>query len=106
MYFLERLGWGGGGRLGRGEGMPSGARPVWPGRSRATPASTIYFKCASLQCKERFPFSNTSSNGLGFSPTDGCCILPSGRRSEWDLWVLLDERRKEERRAWTSVGRK
>ena len=31
--------WGGGWKAGEGEGMPSGARPVWPGRSRATPAS-------------------------------------------------------------------
>ncbi len=38
-FFRERLMWGGGGEAEEEEGMPSGARPVWPGRSRATPAS-------------------------------------------------------------------
>ncbi len=60
MYFLERLGRGGGGRLGRGEGMPSGATSVWPGRSRASPASLTNKNYK----KHNFPVSLTSPGPL------------------------------------------
>ncbi len=52
--FLERLMLGGGWKAGEGEGMPSGARPVWPGRSWATPASL---------CIKNYKMSIVNGNG-------------------------------------------